>query len=236
MFANGLLYALFLSNAILAVFNMIPAFPMDGGRVLRALLGLVASESTATVIAGTIGQLMAIALAYFAIFGGAQANPLLLLVAIFVYMGAGQEMTAIHTRRFLEGHVVREAMQTRFRTIPHGESMQTAAEMLLAGSQHDFPVMAGQDLLGILTRTEIARGLATEGPQGYVAAHMNRDISIVSPGQPLEEAIEQFTDEGSTPLLVMDGDELVGMLTKENLSEFIMLTHALRNSRSQMTR
>jgi Zn-dependent protease/CBS domain-containing protein len=228
LFENGFLYAVFFTNIMLAVFNMIPAFPMDGGRVLRAALALMTDETRATQIAGTIGQLFAIV---FGVFGLFAQMPILLLIAFFVFLGAQQEMAATTARSFLEGHSVRDAMQVRFRFIASGESLQTAADMLLAGSQHDFPVVAGADVVGVLTRTHLAKGLATDGPSGYVAGYMQRDVKTAHPETPLEQAIELFSKEDPVPIMVMDGDQVIGMLTQENLSEFIMLKSAVRQSR-----
>jgi Zn-dependent protease/CBS domain-containing protein len=225
MMSRGMLPALFWANVGMAVFNLVPAFPMDGGRVLRAFLALFTNEAKATAIAGGIGQIIAILLA---LLGIATGNILLIIVALFVFMGAGQEVSATATRSFLEGHRVLAAMQTRFRTISSGASMHEAAEMLLAGSQHDFPVVVGDDVAGILTRTDIARGLASEGPSAYVAGYMRREFITTEPNVPLEDALELFAKADGAPILVMDAGKLVGMVTQENLSEFIMLQNALR--------
>jgi Zn-dependent protease/CBS domain-containing protein len=230
MLASGLLPALFMANIGLAVFNLLPAFPMDGGRVLRAFLALITNEAKATAIAGGIGQVMAILLA---LFGFASGNFLLVIVSLFVFMGAGQEVSAVATRSFLEGHKVRDAMQVRFRTISSGATMAEAADALLAGSQHDFPVLVGEEIVGLLTRTDIARGLASDGPAGYVAGHMHREFASTTPELALEEALELFNKEEAAPIIVMENGGMVGMLTQENLSEFIMLQSALRDRRSR---
>ncbi len=227
LLANGLLPALFWANVSLAVFNLIPAFPMDGGRVLRAFLALMMNEAKATAIAGAVGQGIAVILA---LLGIASGSILLVIVALFVFMGAGQEVSATATRSFLEGHKLLQAMQTRFRTIQSGASMQEAAEMLLAGSQHDFPVMVGDELTGVLTRMDIARGLAEDGPGGYVAGYMRREYPTAEPDMPLEEALELLGKADGSPILVIENGTVVGMVTQENLSEFIMLQNALRKS------
>jgi Zn-dependent protease/CBS domain-containing protein len=220
---SSFMSALFIANISLAIFNMIPAFPMDGGRVLRSLLAMRMEENKATQIAAAIGQGLAIAFGFYALW---QKEPVLMLVAFFVFLGAGQEASQSMTRSFLVGHAIHHAMQNRFRTIPHGATMETAAQMLLAGSQHDFPVEGGAEIVGVLTRQDIAQGLATEGPTGYVANHMRREFKTAHPNVPLEIAIDMFSKDDPTPILVMDNDQLVGMVTQENLSEFIMLEHA----------
>jgi Zn-dependent protease/CBS domain-containing protein len=229
MTGGSFLGALFLANVSLAIFNMVPAFPMDGGRVLRALLALRMPEAKATQIAGTIGQGLAVLLGLAGIL---LPSPVLVLVAFFVFLGAAQEVSATVTRSFLSGHALHDAMQKRYRTIASGLTLEAAARMLLEGSQHDFPVVVGDEgeVIGILTRTDIARGLATEGPTGYVAAHMRREFKTANPNLPLEMAIDMFSQDDPTPIVVLDEGRMVGMVTQENLSEFIMLEHARQQS------
>lgn len=219
----GFIEGLYVANVILPVFNMIPAFPMDGGRVLRAFLAMNIPEDRATRIAAGIGQLLAIGLG---VAGLATNNILLMLVAFFVFVGASQEVTALVGHRLIEGKTVRDAMMTEFRTVGSGESLDLAARHLLSGSQHDFPVTVGEDLVGVLTRQDLVRGLADEGGGGYVAGHMTRDFKRVSPDQSLESAILDITGQNKVPILVMEGERLIGMLTGDNLSEFLMIQQA----------
>lgn len=210
-------------NLVLAAFNLVPAFPMDGGRVLRAALALAMPEAKATQIAASIGQGLAIALV---IWGLIRPEILLVLIGFFVFIGAGQEANASLTRSFLAGHTLRDAMMTNFRTVEHGMTLEDAAKLLLAGPQHDFPVVIGEEVAGILTRNAIARGLATAGPSAYIAEIMDRSPQTAGPDMPLEEAMELFQRNESAPILVMEETKLVGMITTENLSEFIMLQAA----------
>lgn len=221
---NGFAADLFWANLLLAGFNMLPAFPMDGGRVLRSLIARFTDESQATEIAARIGQLFALLFGLFGLFIG---DFLLILVAAFVFFGAGQEAHAFQTRTLMMGHRVREAMQREFRVLPVGYTLQEAADALLAGSQHDFPVVHGDEVVGLLSRSALMRGMATEGPSGYVAGVMERDFPHVRPDDDLEQVIAQFPQAG--PILVMeegrqDREALIGMLTQEHLFEFLMLS------------
>jgi CBS domain-containing protein len=204
-------------NLILALFNLLPAFPMDGGRGLRALLARWRSEDEATRITASIGQMLAAALG---LFGLLSANFMLVFVAMFVYLGAAQEGSAAKSRILTAGVAVRAAMVTDFRTLQHGDTVRDAGNLLLATSQHDFPVMHGGEVVGLLTRAALIRAMLTQGPEAYVAGVMDRNFIRVPPDMDLSEA---FSKTSGAPALVMDGDRVAGLLTPENLSEFLML-------------
>ena len=116
-------------------------------------------------------------------------------------------------------------METEFRTLAHGDTLRDAASLLLATSQQDFPVMLGPTVTGLLSRAALLKGMAAEGPDAYVAAVMNRDFLRVSPDADLAEALPTLAEAGSC-VLVMDADKLLGLLTAENLAEFLLLRQA----------
>ncbi len=206
-------------NLALAIFNLLPAFPMDGGRALRSVIARFRSEAEATRIASASGRILAMGLAIFAIVSG---QYLMLFIAFFVYLGAAQETMAASGRVLTQGVAVRAAMVTDFRTLSHGQTMRDAADLLLATSQHDFPVLAGDQVIGLLGRNLLLRGLAASGPDAYIAGVMDRDFPRVAPDIDLAEALPILAKSGSCAL-VMDGEKLMGMLTSENLSEFLVL-------------
>lgn len=218
-----ILDALLFGNLSLALFNLIPAFPMDGGRILRAILSTRMPLERATKISVGIGQSLAIV---FGFVGLIRHEPIWMLVAFFVFVAASAELSTTVGRSLLAGHVAQDAMQTRFQTIQSGDTLDDAAKMLLEGSQHDFPVVFGEEVLGILSRTAIVQGLSAHGPSAYVAGHMNRNYKQARPDVPLEEIAEMLPSGGRSPILVMKNDALLGMITSENLSEFIVLEHA----------
>ncbi len=220
---SSFLTQLWIANVMLAVFNMIPAFPMDGGRVLRAWLGLRMAEARSTQIAGGIGQGLAIILA---VTGLRTQSFVLVLIAIFVFVGAAQEISGTVTRSFLEGHILADVMLTRFRSLTSGESLDTAANLMIHNAQHAFPIMNGDEVIGLLTRSQLAQGLTEDGPTGYVARWMLRDFKVAGPNDPLEQAVDRFSQADPSPILVMEEDQLLGILAMENLSEFIMLENA----------
>ena len=217
-----------LGNLLLCAFNLLPAYPMDGGRILRSFLALHRPVEEATRIAAGAGQGLSFLLGLAGLLYG---NFLLMFVALFVYLGASQEGAAARGRIFTAGFPVRTAMITEFRTLEHGQTIRDAGELLLKTSQHDFPVMAGNTVSGLLTRAALVRAMMTEGPDAYVAGAMSRDFRRASPDAPLSEVLPNLTGPERC-VLVLDGDDrLVGMLTSENVSEFILLRQAAMHPR-----
>ena len=208
-----------LGNLLLGLFNLLPAYPMDGGRILRSLIALRKPEDEATRIAASAGQFLAVAMGLFGLLSG---NFLLLFVALFVYLGAQQEGAAARTRSLTSGFPVRAAMISDFRTLSHGNTIREAGDLLLATSQQDFPVMHGDEVIGLLTRSALMRAMLRDGPEAYVAGAMDRNFLRIPPDMDLATALPKLSAAG-TSALVMDGDRLVGVLTAENLYEFILL-------------
>jgi Zn-dependent protease/CBS domain-containing protein len=216
----NLLQRIALGNLLLGVFNLLPAYPMDGGRVLRAFLALHRSYEEATRIASGAGQSLAFLMGLAGLLSG---NFLMVFVALFVYLGASQEGAAARGRLLTSGHPVSAAMITDYRTLKHGDTIRDAGNLLLTTSQHDFPVMHGDVPIGVLTRANLVRGMISNGPDAYVSNVMERDFLRLEPGTPLSDAVAKLSQPGAVAL-VIDGDEhLAGLLTPEHLSEFILL-------------
>jgi Zn-dependent protease/predicted transcriptional regulator len=208
-----------LANVMLVLFNLIPAFPMDGGRVLRAVLSLNMPPARATNIASSIGQSLAIIAGIYAIF---HSNWFLMFIAFFIYLGAGQEAFAYRQAALGEGVKVRDAMMTDVRTLTVGSTLKEAADLLLDTSQQDFPVVHGDQVQGLLTRDGLLRGLSGQGPSGYVAGAMFRQFASVGPDEDLGETLP-LLQASSGPLLVLDPAQegrLLGMITGENVQEY----------------
>lgn len=215
----NLLERIALGNLLLAGFNLLPAFPMDGGRVLRAIIARFRPEEDATRMAAWAGRMLAISMG---LYGLLSTNFMLVFIAFFVYLGAAQEGAAAMGRQLTHGIPVRAAMVTEFHTLPHGSTVRDAANLLLATSQQDFPVVHGDSVIGLLSRSALLRALASEGQEAYVAGAMEREFTRLSPEMDLAEALPSMAQAGSCAL-VMEGDRLVGLLTTENLSEFLVL-------------
>jgi Zn-dependent protease/CBS domain-containing protein len=211
-------------NVILVLFNLLPAFPMDGGRVLRALLGFRMPFTKATQIAATIGQGMAI---LFGVWGLFRFDPILLLIALFIYIAGQAEAQMVQTRAMFQGVTVRQAMITRFATLAPDDRLAAAVDALLEGNQQDFPVVESGRLVGILTRTDLVRGLAQAGPDGTVREVMRGDCAMIDEAEPLDAAFTRMQQNECSTLPVSENGQLVGLITLENVSEWIMVQNAL---------
>jgi Zn-dependent protease/CBS domain-containing protein len=207
------------ANFLLGLFNLLPAFPMDGGRILRAALAARRSEPDATRIAARVGSALAVLMA---LYGLLSKDFFLLFIAFFLYLGAMQEGMASTGRSLMRGARVRDAMITDLRTLHHGDTMRDAAQLLLSTSQQDFPVLTGERVTGLLTRAALLRSMASEGPDAYVAGAMDRNFISLSAEMDLTDAAP-LLGPGGACALVMEEDRLLGMLTTENLSEFLIL-------------
>ncbi len=212
-------------NLFLAVFNMIPAFPMDGGRVLRALLATRLGHLRATEVAATIGQWTAFALGFIGLF----YNPLLIFIAIFVYLAAASEAQVVSLRAMSRDVPVGAAMMTEFATLTPDEHIDAAVETLLRTSQSEFPVIDGEHrLLGLLGRAEIIRALRQLGPTAVVSAAMVKEIPTIDRGRRLEEAFRILQEKAAPAVGVVDAaGRLVGLVTSETVGEMLMVQKAL---------
>ncbi len=224
---GGFLGRLMLVNVFLVAFNILPAFPMDGGRVLRALLAMTMDYGRATRIAAGVGQLMALLFAFV----GLQYNPLLILIALFVWIGAQAEASQVQERLELSGVPVREAMLTDFQSLTPGDTLGQAVELLLAGSQHDFPVMQDDQISGVLTREALMQGLMQAGQGATVGAYLVENVGQVEADSLLVPAVNLLREAGAPCLQVVEGSRTVGLLTLENIGEYLMVKTALGGRR-----
>jgi Zn-dependent protease/CBS domain-containing protein len=231
-FRSGFLVQLFAINVYIVLFNMIPAFPMDGGRVLRALLATRLDYVRATQIAAGIGQGIAV---LFAVAGVMAPNPYLFLIALFVFLAAGQEASMAQMRTAFAGVPVSRAMITDFRSLRADEPLTRAVELLLEGHQQDFPVLGakeGDPPLGILTRRDLLTALA-HGPRDRTVGEIaRRNCGVAHPREYLEDVFQRIEQSQCPALLVVsERGDVVGMVTLENVGELAMVQAALNRSR-----
>jgi CBS domain-containing protein len=179
----------------------------------------------ATRLAASIGQFIAILFGFLGLMAG---NPLFLLIALFVWLGAEAEARQVEERVSLGGSRVRDAMLTEYHTLEPHDTLGTAADLLLAGSQHDFPVRGVDDQpLGILTRDALMSGLAKSGRDGRVGEHARPGLESVEADASLVPALTRLREERLPCLQVVEGGRPIGLLTMENIGEFLMVRTAL---------
>jgi CBS domain-containing protein len=219
-----LLERLLVANIFLVIFNLLPAFPMDGGRVLRALLAMRLEYAHATRIAGRIGQGMAVVFGLIGLFG----NPILLFIALFVWLGASQESAAADMKSSIAGYRVHDAMLTEYQTLGASSTLGDAARRILAGSQQDFPIVEDGRVVGMLWHVDLFRGLRDRGENGPVTEFMRSDFVTVDARESLDETVNRMREmERGLPVVVVREGAPAGLLTLENLGEFYMIRSAL---------
>lgn len=209
-------------NLFLAVFNLLPAFPMDGGRVFRAALSLITDRVRATQIAAAGGQILAFALGLLGLVGG---NPVLLLIAFFVFIAAGAESNDVAMREVARRMRARDAMITTFDSLGPEDTVGAAGQALIRTTQGEFPVLDPQGrLLGLLTRNEIFRESAEGHATRRVAEVMTTDIPSVGLATGLESVFDaMYRQNAPAVAVVREGGYLIGYITRENLGELMVL-------------
>ena len=229
MAGGPFLERLLLVNVSLAVFNLLPAFPMDGGRVLRALLAMRMDYVRATQVSAHVGQAMALVFGLLGLF----TNPFLVFIAFFVWIGAAQEASMVQMRTALSGIPVSRAMLTNFQTVAPDDAAKRVLELILAGSQQDFPVVDGGQggrVAGVLLRSDVLKALAQRASDWRVRDVMRREFEVVDAADMLDTALARLQSCNCHTLPVTSRGALVGLLTMENVGEFLLIQSALGRS------
>ena len=211
-------------NVSLLVFNLLPAFPMDGGRVLRAALAFRGDYVRATESAARAGRAFAL------LFGliGLLYDPFLVLIALFVWLGAAGEAAEVQLHSMLEGVPVERLMIRNVETLTPRDTLDVALRHVLAGFQQDFPVVDDDEVVGVLTRNALIEGLARHGRDSLVDESMERAFGTATPNEPVESALTRLRESRHASLPVISDHRLAGLLTVENVGEFILIDAALR--------
>jgi Zn-dependent protease/predicted transcriptional regulator len=228
--AEEVVSRLVLANGMLFAFNLIPAFPMDGGRMLRAGLAMMIPVEQATRIATTVGQAIAI------LFGIASftllRSPVLMMIAVFVFIGASREAFLVRRSSAVVGRTARDAMIVRFETLTPQSSLDQAAAKLIDTHQQDFPVVdVWERVVGVLSRARLLDGLTHSGGGTAVLEVMEREVTAIQPETDLGAVVQFFRVRPTHPLIVMDDGHLVGMITHRHLTEFIEVSRRTVSTR-----
>ena len=210
-------------NILIAMFNLVPAFPMDGGRVLRALLSLRLEATVATRMAAGIGQFLAILFAVL----GLMYNPFLFLIAVFIWFGATAEASSAMIRHALSDVLATRAMLTDFKTLAPTDPLAKAIELTLSGSQKEFPVVDGSKVIGVLPQSELLRGLHQAGDQFPVADFMLKEVVDVKPGDRMERIMGLMQGKPHGLVTVSENGRLRGIINLDNTIELLRIRAAM---------
>ncbi|MCT2398325.1 site-2 protease family protein [Novosphingobium mangrovi (ex Huang et al. 2023)] len=228
---HGLIVQLAFANLVLFVFNLIPAFPLDGGRVLRAGLAATLGHTRGTRVAAQIGQAAAFLLGLAGLFGG---NMILVLVAVFIYLAAGSENGIAQLHGITSGKPASASMISSFVSLQANDPVREAANALIHTEQREFPVVDDQGRLeGLLTRDGIVQALVTKGPESPIADVMRRDIAAVSRWTLMDDIVSLLTEGAPAVGVVDDHGRCLGYITWENLMEELMISRALDQRRAR---
>lgn len=222
---NNLLAQLVWINVALATFNMLPAFPLDGGRALRAFLAMRMPDVRATEVAATLGQSLAVVLGIVGLFG----NVVLLLIAVFIWMGARAEVSAAQIKDVMSGLTAGQAAIRELHVMHPGDRVSTAVEHALHGFQRDFPVLERGQIAGVLSNRALLSALSEDGRDLVIATVMEPNPAIVPSTMGLSKALETLqTAPCHCVLVVDDGGKLAGMLTVDAVGELVAVREAVR--------
>lgn len=210
-------------NVLLVGFNMLPAFPMDGGRVLRAMLAIRMDYTRATQTAANVGQGMALLFGVLGLF----FNPFLMIIALFVWIGAGQEAAMTQMKAALGGIPLERVMITDFRTLSPHDSLAHAVDLLLSGAQQDFPVVKDGAVVGVLTRADLFAALARQEQQTLVEGVMRRSFLTADGADMIDVAFQRLQGHDCHTIPVVRGGALIGLLTMDNMGEFLRIQAAI---------
>ncbi len=220
--AEHLVPSIFRVNVVLLLFNLLPAFPMDGGRVLRALLAKRKGMVAGTRVAARIGQMFAFLIGAI---GLAAPAPMLIIIAGFIYLAAGAEAAAVETRAAGRGLTAGAMMITDLRVLSPDATLADAVRLLLAGEQREFPVVSlDHRLEGLLTRDHLIKGLSEQGPEARVSQVMAAPVRSIPPGLPFDRALEELRSSGLPALpVVNEVGGVVGLLTTDNIADLLLV-------------
>ena len=220
---TSVLSFVFVANVSLFLFNLVPAFPMDGGRILRSLLSMRLPRDRATRIASMVGRVFAVAFIGYGVFFG---QPFLALIGVFVYFAAGAEARNVEQQTRLRGITVGQVMRTRFWAMPQDTTVQGAVDELLRGGDHTVVVLQGGLPLGVLLREDLMNAVQAGTTTVPLASLPIRAVPAVQPGDSAHTSIQLLRTEGHALLPVISAGALVGVLEAENLAEFLQLLKA----------
>jgi Zn-dependent protease len=222
--ADNFLFWVMTVNITLVVFNLLPAFPMDGGRVFRAALSLKLDRVLATDIAAGAGKILAVAFVIIGLF----QNPFLVFIGLFIMLGAHSEARYVKTKSALEGLRVADGMMRNFTLLSPDDTLDKAVQALLDGQEDKFMIGRNGKLEGIITKNDLVQALKHKTGDTPLREFMTKDLVTITPEAPLQEAYELMTSKGYSALPVMDYDKITGLIDMENIAETMVVRQSVR--------
>jgi len=230
---HGLLLTLTQANLTLFVFNFIPAFPMDGGRLLRAMLALVLPYRQATTIAAMVGQ----GLAILFVVAGLKFSFWLVLIGAFIFLGAEGEERVVRMRSVLRELTVDNVMSQGVAFLSPADPVSRGIELIYQTGQDDFPVLENEMLVGVVARSNLVKAMNAQGANTPVMAIMETDVALASPRDKLVYACEELINGTDTnAVMVVDEGRLVGMVSPENINRYLLLQSSIKSPRRRQAR
>lgn len=223
MAVGSYLHRIMVINLVLALFNLLPAFPMDGGRVMRAALSIRLGHHQATRIAANIGQMLALLMGTL----GLLYNPILMLIAVFIWVGAASETGIEQVKHTLTNITVGDAMISNYQTLNVDDPLSHAIRLTLAGSQKTFPVQSDDTLTGVLTQADLLKGLQAEGERALTHNWMQSGVQQADANEPMQKVLERLQNSRCPLLAVTKTGRTVGIVDLENISELINIQSAI---------
>lgn len=212
-------------NPMLGAFNLLPAFPMDGGRVLRAFLARKMDFGRATRIAVGFGHTFALLFAFVGIMPPVGPNPILLLIALFIYLAASHEGAQVDIRMTLRQFYVEDVLPSQFHTVTTQMPLSKVLELIFHFHQEDFPVVEGEQLVGFLDRSDIISAIHQFGIDKQVGDIMRRQFPTAKPKDLLTSVHKIMESSGVKAIPVLEGTRLDGIVTIEDISRvYIMMS------------
>lgn len=230
MLEGNMLQQLLIVNLFLAGFNLLPAFPMDGGRVLRAILALRMDHVAATRMAASVGQAFALWLGLV----GLLYNPFLLFIALFVWIGAVAEAGTEEIRSLLHESTLSHAIITHFESLSPRDGLNRAIQLTLDGVQKDFPVLEDGHIIGVLTQEDLLRGLHEQGALATVGEYMQTSVEHADIDEPLESVMKRLQTCGCRLLAVDNNGRLAGIVNMDNIMELVRIEAAMKEGKRSL--
>jgi len=220
--ANNFFFYLLTVNIALVLFNIIPAFPMDGGRIFRALLSMKVGRIKATQVASSLGKFLALLFFLYGLFYGI----ILSVIAVFIWFGAHSENIMIKQIELMKGYKIRDAMITEFTKLKPGDTLESVVNKILATTEKDFLVTENGDIAGILFMSDLSQALKESGKETAVEKVMDTSVSRLEAGADLSTAYRKLNHRNRNFFPVLEDAQIVGVIDMNNINEFLTFRSA----------